>query len=143
MHRMPRYHASSKGEGPAAKTLERKSSSRPIMLVCERMLPSRSVLIPVLGGGLLLPYLGFVAFLWWTMHLPPEQFGRTMAHMPAPVVFLLAPFETLWTEARAGTLAVGDAAPDFELDKLDKSGRIRLSELTSRQPVVLIFGSYT
>ena len=113
-----------------------------MMSVFERMVPSKSVLIPVLGG-LLLPYLGFVSFLWWTMHLPPEQFGRTMANMPGPVVFLLAPFETLWTEARAGALRVGDPAPDFELDKLDKSGRIRLSDLTSRQPVVLIFGSYT
>jgi len=113
-----------------------------MMSVLRTMVPSKSVLIPVLGG-LLLPYLGFVAFLWWTMHLPPEQFGRTMANMPGPVVFLLAPFETLWTEARAGTLEVGDAAPNFELEKLDKSGLIRLSELTSRQPVVLIFGSYT
>jgi len=113
-----------------------------MMSVFEPMLPSKSVLIPALGG-LLLPYLGFVAFLWWTMHLPPEQFGRTMANMPGPVVFLLAPFETLWTKARAGTLQAGDAAPDFELEKLDKSGTIRLSELASRQPVVLIFGSYT
>jgi len=113
-----------------------------MMSVLKRMVPSKSVLIPVLGG-LLLPYLGLIAFLWWTMHLPPEQFGRTMANMPGGVVFLLAPFETLWTEARAGSLQVGDAAPDFELEKLDKSGAIRLSELASRQPVVLIFGSYT
>ena len=106
------------------------------------MVPSRSVLIRGLAG-LVVAYLGFIAFLWWTMRRPPEQFGRTMAHMPAPAVFLLAPFESLWSEARAGNLRVGDAAPDFELEKIDKSGRIRLSELTSRQPVVLIFGSYT
>jgi hypothetical protein len=112
------------------------------MSVFKAMVLSRTVLIRVLVG-LLLTYLGFIGFLWSTMHRPPEQFGRTMAHMPSPVVFLLAPFETLWTEARAGTLEVGDAAPDFELDKLDKSGRIRLSSLNSRQPVVLIFGSYT
>jgi peroxiredoxin len=77
------------------------------------------------------------------MHRPPEQFGRIMAHMPGPVVFLLAPFETLWSKAHAGPLQVGDAAPDFELAKLDKSGQIRLSDLSARQPVVLIFGSYT
>jgi len=77
------------------------------------------------------------------MRRPPEQFGRIMARMPAPAVFLFAPFETLWTQARAGTLEVGDAAPDFTLDQVDKSGPIRLSALTSRQPVVLIFGSYT
>jgi len=106
------------------------------------MVPSRSVLIRGLAG-LVVAYLGFIAFLWWTMRRPPEQFGRTMAHMPAPAVFLLAPFESLWSEARAGNLRVGDAAPDFELEKIDKSGRIRLSDLTSQQPVVLIFGSYT
>jgi hypothetical protein len=106
------------------------------------MVPSRSVLIRGFAA-LLVAYLGFIGFLCWTMHRPPEQFGRTMAHMPAPAIFLLAPFESLWTEARAGTLRVGDAAPDFELEKLDKSGRIRLAELSSRQPVVLIFGSYT
>ena len=35
----------------------------------------------------------------------------------------------------------GDAAPDFNLLKLDKSDRVQLSSL--HQPVVLIFGSYT
>jgi hypothetical protein len=112
------------------------------MSVIDTMVPSRRVLIR-LSAGLLLGYAGFIAFLGWTMRRPPEQFGRTMARMPAPAVFLLAPFETLWTAARAGTLGVGDVAPDFELEKLDKSGQIRLSQLTSRQPVVLIFGSYT
>jgi hypothetical protein len=112
------------------------------MSVIDTMVPSRRVLIR-LAAGLLLGYAGFIAFLWWTMRRPPEQFGRTMARMPAPAVFLFAPFETLWTAARAGSLGVGDVAPDFELEKLDKSGQVRLSELTLRQPVVLIFGSYT
>ncbi|HXW90604.1 MAG TPA: hypothetical protein VEK33_08655 [Terriglobales bacterium] len=106
------------------------------------MVPSRRVLVRVCAG-LLLAYAGFIGFLWWTMHRPPEQFGRVMARMPGPAVFLLAPFETLWTQARAGTLEVGDTAPDFALYKVDKSGPVQLSALTSRQPVVLIFGSYT
>ncbi len=93
--------------------------------------------------ALLLLYAGFVGVIWWAMHQPPETFARVMARMPAPVVFLLAPFETLWTHARAGTLHPGDPAPDFALMKLDKSERIQLSSLTSRQPVVLVFGSYT
>ena len=83
------------------------------------MVGSRRVLIGV-SAGLLLGYAGFIGFLWGTMRRPPEQFARTMAHMPAPAVFLLAPFETLWTEARSGALRAGDVAPDFELDKLDK-----------------------
>lgn len=88
-------------------------------------------------------WLGFVAVIFWSMQQPPEEFGRVMSRMPGPVVFLLAPFETLWTHARVGILGVGDLAPDFALMKLDKSDRIRLSSLTSHQPVVLIFGSYT
>ena len=124
------------------KALEPESNLRHIMSVIEIMVPSRRVLIRI-SAGLLLAYAGFIAFLWWTMRRPPEQFGRTMARMPAPAVFLLAPFETLWSAARGGSLGIGDGAPDFELEKLDKSGQMRLSELTSRQPVALIFGSYT
>lgn len=92
---------------------------------------------------LLIVYVGFVSFVWWAMRQPPEQFGRVMAKMPAPVVFLLAPFETMWTHARAGTLKIGDQAPDFDLVKLDKSANVQLSSLTAHQPVVLVFGSYT
>lgn len=90
-----------------------------------------------------LVYAGFLSFIWWSMRQPPEKFGRVMSRMPGPVVFLLAPFETLWTHARAGNLHPGDAAPDFTLAKLDKSEKVQLSSLTANQPVVLIFGSYT
>jgi peroxiredoxin len=46
--------------------------------------------------------------------------------------------------ARAGTLQIGDHAPDFSLAKLDKSEHIQLSSLAAQgRPVVLIFGSYT
>jgi len=88
-------------------------------------------------------YAIFVATVWWSMNQPPETFGRVMARMPGPVVFLLAPFETMWTHARAGSLAPGDPAPDFNLTTLDKSQRIQLSSLTAQKPVVLVFGSYT
>lgn len=94
-------------------------------------------------GVLLLAYVGFLGLIWWAMHQPPETFGRVMARMPTPAVFLMAPFETMWTQARAGALRPGDAAPDFALMKLDKSERVQLSGLTAKQPVVLVFGSYT
>ena len=81
--------------------------------------------------------------MWHTMRQPPEDFARVMAKMPGPVVFLLFPFETLWTQARAGTLQVGDRAPDFSLQHVDHSGRVQLSALNSQKPVVLVFGSYT
>ena len=42
-----------------------------------------------------------------------------------------------------GNLVVGDLVPDLELDRLDGTGRVRLSDLHSDQPLVLMFGSYT
>ncbi len=66
-----------------------------------------------------------------------------MSRMPGPVPFLIFPFETAWMQARAGTLHVGDQAPDFSLLKVDKSERVQLSVLNQRPPVVLVFGSYT
>jgi hypothetical protein len=84
------------------------------------------------------------AALYGIMRQPPETFARFMAKIPGPVAFLVLPFETLWTHARAGALQVGDAAPNFSLAKLDKSAAVQLSNLTAQgQPVVLIFGSYT
>jgi hypothetical protein len=82
--------------------------------------------------------------LYQVMRQPPETFARFMAKIPGPVAFLVLPFETLWTHARAGELQVGDHAPDFSLRKLDKSDSVQLSALTAQgRPVVLIFGSYT
>jgi hypothetical protein len=92
---------------------------------------------------LLVLYASFAGFVWRAMRQPPETFARVMSKMPGPVVFLLLPFETFWTHARAGNLHAGDVAPDFSLMKLDKSETIQLSSLTAHQPVVLVFGSYT
>jgi len=102
----------------------------------------RKFLVPFLVV-LLVVYASCAAFIWRTMHQPPEAFARVMAKIPGPVVFLLFPFETLWTHARGGSLRAGDVAPDFSLMKLDKSETVQLSALTARQPVVLVFGSYT
>ena len=88
-------------------------------------------------------YVALGGFLWHAMNQSPEHFGWVMARMPLPVVFLLYPFETLWMRARAGSLGVGDAAPDFSLQTVDRTSTVQLSALTSRQPVVLVFGSYT
>jgi len=93
--------------------------------------------------GLMAAYVAFAALVLWAMRQPPETFGKVMAKMPGPVPFLLFPFETAWMHARAGTLQVGDPAPDFSLMKLDHSGRVQLSEINKTQPVVLVFGSYT
>jgi hypothetical protein len=84
----------------------------------------------------------FVGYIWWAMNQPPEKFARVMSKLPTPAYFIF-PFETMWTRARAGHLQIGDAAPDFSLTKQDRSGTVQLAALTPRQPVVLIFGSYT
>jgi len=93
-------------------------------------------------AALLVVWMVFVGFIFWAMNQPPDKFGAIMKHMPWPV-FLVLPFETLWNHARGGTLHVGDAAPDFTLTKLDKTGTVQLSELSRKQPVVMVFGSYT
>jgi hypothetical protein len=101
------------------------------------------VIIPVVCVLAALWVMGCVA-LYGVMRQTPEQFGRVMAKMPGPVPFLVFPFETLWMRARAGTLQVGSAAPDFSLTKLDKTATVQLSALTAqKRPVVLVFGSYT
>jgi hypothetical protein len=102
----------------------------------------RKILLTVLVAVAVV-YATFGIFMWHTMRKPPEDFARVMAKMPGPVVFLLFPFETFWMHARAGTLQVGDAAPDFSLQKLDHTGSVQLSAMVKQQPVVLVFGSYT
>ena len=108
-----------------------------------RLKSVKRALVPTFAVIALLWLLGCAA-LYHIMRQRPETFARFMARLPGPVPFLLFPFETLWTHARAGDLQVGDRAPDFSLLKLDKSASVQLSSLTAEErPVVLIFGSYT
>jgi hypothetical protein len=93
-------------------------------------------------AGLVAAYLLFCAAILAIMWQPPLRFAKTIAKVPGPL-FLVLPFETLWSWARGGHLRPGEMAPDFELERLDKSARVRLSAFHGRQPVVLIFGSYT
>jgi peroxiredoxin len=53
------------------------------------------------------------------------------------------PFKPLWQVARAGSVNVGDMAPDFSLESPDHKSSFRLSSLRGEKPVVLVFGSYT
>jgi hypothetical protein len=87
-------------------------------------------------------WLGFVAYIDWAMRQPPEVFGHVMARMPMPAYFLF-PFETMWTDARKGTLSTGDMAPDFTVKTLDTKVPVKLASLWTEKPVVLVFGSYT
>jgi AhpC/TSA family len=103
---------------------------------------SRKGLLFNLAGALFVLWIAACVALFAVMRQPPETFGRVMAHVPGPA-FMLLPFETLWTRARAGNLQIGDSAPDFSLQTLDKSQTVQLSTLASQKPVVLVFGSYT
>ncbi|HVH88320.1 MAG TPA: hypothetical protein VM912_16490 [Terriglobales bacterium] len=96
----------------------------------------------VLLLGIVCGYATLLVAINRAMHEPPEQFGKFMSRMPV-AVFLIAPFETMWTRARAGNLKVGDTAPDFTLSTLDKTAHVSLSSLRSDKPLVLVFGSYT
>jgi len=91
---------------------------------------------------LLAIYAVLVAGLAWAMRQPPDVFGRVMSKAPL-AAFIFLPFETLWSSARAGSLRVGDPAPNFALQTLDKNSTVELAAFKAKRPVVLIFGSYT
>ena len=88
-------------------------------------------------------YATLLAGLWSAMFQPPDVFGRVMSKMPVPAVFMVFPFKYMWLFARRGHLRVGDAAPNFALQTLDKKSRVELASFRGSKPVVLVFGSYT
>jgi peroxiredoxin len=95
-----------------------------------------------LAVALLVCYLAFLGVIYAFMRQPPQRFASAIAKMPGPL-FLVLPFETLWGSARGGSLHPSDPAPDFKLSTLDRKSQIALSDFRGKQPVVLIFGSYT
>ena len=96
------------------------------------------IVLATIGGlyGLL------TAGLYCAMSQPPERFGAIAAHIPMPA-YMVLPFRPLWMSARAGSLAAGSIAPDFELPTVDHSATVKLSAVYREKPVVLVFGSYT
>jgi hypothetical protein len=106
------------------------------------MKPATKRKLAWITGSAVVLWLGFVAYIDWAMHQPPEVFGRVMSHMPTPAYFLF-PFETMWTQARAGHVSAGDTAPDLTVKTLETREPLQLSSLWKEKPVVLVFGSYT
>ena len=92
--------------------------------------------------GIAVLYGAATAAIYSAMLQPPERFGAIMSKVPMPAMMVL-PFRPLWMSARAGSLRVGDPAPDFELPSLDHRTKVTLSAEYRERPVVLIFGSYT
>jgi len=99
------------------------------------------IALKVLAGLALLWLLAAGAF-YGAMRLPPSRFCDVAARVPPMVMMGVLPFRQMWMHARAGSLKVGDMAPDFTLSRQDKTGSVQLSALRGK-PVVLIFGSYT
>ena len=91
---------------------------------------------------LVLVYGVYLALLFNAMHKQPEEFGSFMKRLPMPMMFV-TPFEPMWNSARGGHVQVGDLAPDFDLRTVDKTSHVQLSSFRGKNPVVLIFGSYT
>lgn len=106
------------------------------------MKPTTKKRLASTAGALVVLWLSFVGFVDWAMHQPPEAFAHVMAHMPMPAYFLF-PFETMWTEARAGHVNPGENAPDFTVKDLETQQPVQLASLWADKPVVLVFGSYT
>ena len=91
--------------------------------------------------AVLVLYVGVLAGFVVVMR-DPTLFGKVMRRVPEPA-FVVIPFKRLWFMARAGRLRQGDAAPDFDLPAQDQKSRVRLASFRGREPVVLVFGSYT
>jgi hypothetical protein len=92
--------------------------------------------------GVFSVYALFLVAMFIVMCQPPERFGKIMSHVPMPTM-MVVPFEPMWNVARGGATRVGEWAPDFELSTVDRKSVVRLSEFRGKQPVVLVFGSYT
>jgi len=86
-------------------------------------------------------YVALCAGLFVAMR-QPRVINRVMARVPMPA-FLVFPVRPMWMVARAGSLEVGDPAPNFSLETVDRKSRAQLSSHRGQKPVVLVFGSYT
>ena len=95
-----------------------------------------------LAGLAAVAYAGLLAYFYALMLRPPTEFARAWDAAPA-FAKRIAPMPPLWKRARAGTLEIGDPAPDFTLATPDKAARMTLSDYRGDRPVVLVFGSYT
>jgi hypothetical protein len=69
--------------------------------------------------------------------------GRSNAPKDSPLTMQDVLASDDYRNLMTAKVSVGDAAPDFNLARIDGAGTVHLSSLTAEQPVALIFGSYT
>ncbi len=96
----------------------------------------------VILSAVVASYTAFVFGMFVVMCQSQRRFGQIMRHFPMPLMAIL-PFVPVWNIARRGTTRVGEMAPDFSLPTIDRSFEVTLSSFRGKQPVVLVFGSYT
>ena len=88
-------------------------------------------------------YVTWFSVVLTAMYRGPEPFGQFMSRIPEVLVWRGLPAARMWLWARKGSLQPGDTAPDFTLSTHNHQDRVTLSSHRGRQPVVLVFGSYT
>jgi hypothetical protein len=88
-------------------------------------------------------YAVFFTTVLVAMHQTPERFGQFMRHVPQVLIWRGLPAPRMWLFAREGPLREGAPAPDFTLSTYDHKDRVSLASHRGKQPVVLVFGSYT
>ena len=96
-----------------------------------------------IAGALIAIYVVLSGGVLAAMLQPPERFGQIMRFAPTTVVWGLLPGARIWSWARAGQVGPGTVAPDFTLPTQEGTSSVTLSSFRGRQPVVLVFGSYT
>jgi len=69
--------------------------------------------------------------------------GRANAPADSPLTLQDVLASEEYRNLMTAKVGVGDPAPDFELQRADERGTLRLSSLVEAHPVALIFGSYT
>jgi hypothetical protein len=75
----------------------------------------------------------------WSM----VRHGRRLAPKDSPLTLQDVLASPEYRDLTRPKVAEGDLAPDFELERVDGGGTIRLSALLRGTPVALVFGSYT
>jgi hypothetical protein len=80
---------------------------------------------------------------WSVLGMVVDQIRHGNAPPDSPLTLADVMASADYRNLMTAKVAEGDVAPDFDLEGVDGSARVRLSELAANQPVALVFGSYT
>lgn len=80
---------------------------------------------------------------WSILGMVVDQIRHGNAPPDSPLTLADVMASADYRNLMTAKVAEDDVAPDFDLARVDGSGRVRLSDLAAAQPVALVFGSYT